>query len=69
VNVSSAAGFLQNILGEDLKLKLATSDSTLTYDELNGLMKDFVASALDGTYTDKGWPTTYAGIVHGLLSQ
>ncbi len=58
VNVSSSAGFLGHIPGEDLKKKFAASDSTLTVEELDSLMKDFVASAEAGNHSAKGWPNS-----------
>jgi carbonyl reductase 1 len=58
VNLSSAAGFLPLIPGEDLKKKFARTDSTLTYDELDALMKDFVDSAAAGNHAEKGWPNS-----------
>ena len=58
VNVSSAAGYLGLIKGEELKAKFATSGSTLTYEALDGLMKDFVDSANAGDHAAKGWPNS-----------
>jgi len=67
VNVSSAAGYLGLIKGEELKAKFATSGSTLTYEALDGLMKDFVDSANAGDHAAKGWPnSTYVVSKVGL---
>ena len=67
VNVSSMAGFLGLIKGADLKSKFASSGSTLTYEVLDGLMKDFVDSANAGDHAAKGWPnSTYVVSKVGL---
>ena len=62
VNVSSSLGFLPKI-GEspaslELRKKLATSDSTLTTQELDDMMNDYVKSTEDGTFKEKGWPSS-----------
>lgn len=65
VNVSSSAGFLLNIPSEDLRKKFAKDD--LTYEELDGLMNDFVESAQAGNHGEKGWPnSTYVVSKVGL---
>ena len=56
VNLSSNCGFLPLIPGDDLKKKLASSDSTLSFEELDAMMKDFVDSTKDGSHEEKGWP-------------
>ena len=50
VNLSSNCGFLPLIPGDDLKKKLASSDSTLSFEELDAMMKDFVDSTNDGSH-------------------
>merc|ERR1712004_930852 len=55
------------IKGADLKAKFASSGSTMTYEVLDGLMKDFVESANAGDHAAKGWPNrTYAVSKIGL---
>ena len=60
VNVSSSSGFLpKKIPSEFLRRKFASSDSTLTIDELDTLMYDYIESAKAGTHIQKGWNTPY----------
>ena len=72
VNVSSSAGFLLNVCGDEpaageLRKKLASSDSTLTVEELDSLMKQFIEAAEDGTFKEKGWGgSTYVASKVGL---
>ena len=67
VNVSSSAGFLGRMKDGDLKSKFASSGSTLTCEELDSLMRDFIASANAGDHAAKGWPnSTYAVSKIGL---
>ena len=72
VNVSSSAGFLGNVNGNEpaasaLRAKLASSDTTLAVEELDGLMKEFMAAAEDGTFREKGWGgSTYVASKVGL---
>lgn len=69
-NVSSSAGHLSEIRGDEpaasqLKAKLASD--TLTEEELADLMNQFVATAKDGTFRQKGWPgSTYVVSKVGL---
>jgi len=58
VNLSSSAGFLPRIPGEDLRMKFSTSDTTLSVEQLDDMMKEFIASTLRGDHTEKGWPTS-----------
>ncbi|CAG0919953.1 unnamed protein product [Notodromas monacha] len=65
VNVSSSAGFLGRVPGEELKKKLANPD--LTREDLIAVMKDFVESAAEGTHQSKGWGNSaYAASKVGL---
>jgi len=65
VNVSSSAGFLIRIPGQGLKQKFASEN--LTYEDLDGLMNDFIESAHNGTHAQKGWPnSTYVVSKVGL---
>ena len=65
VNVSSICGFLPKIPSEDLRKILAKDN--LTYEELDGLMNDFVESAQAGNHSEKGWPnSTYVVSKVGL---
>merc|ERR1712141_513888 len=72
VNVSSSAGFLLNVCGEEpaatqLRKKLASSDTTLTIEELDGLMNQFIKASKDGTFKEKGWGgSTYVASKVGL---
>ena len=67
VNVSSSAGFLGRMKDGDLKSKFASSGSTLTYEELDNLMRDFMEAANAGDHVAKGWPDhTYAVSKIGL---
>ena len=72
VNVSSSAGFLLNVCGDEpaaseLRKKLASSDSTLTIEELDTLMNQFIQAAEDGTFKEKGWGgSTYVASKVGL---
>jgi len=72
VNVSSSAGFLLNVCGEEpaatqLRKKLASSDTTLTIEELDGLMNQFIKASEDGTFKEKGWGgSTYVASKVGL---
>lgn len=61
VNVSSSAGHLQKIPGNDavavaLREKLSSSD--LTAEELLKLMQDFVEAAQTGDHQKLGWPNS-----------
>ncbi|XP_014244821.1 carbonyl reductase [NADPH] 3-like [Cimex lectularius] len=56
VNVSSSAGHLLRIPGEELRKKF--SEPNLTEPELSKLMKQFIADAKDGSYASKGWPNS-----------
>ena len=55
VNVSSICGFLLKIPSDELKKKLASP--SLTYEELDNLMNDYVQSAQAGNHAEKGWPS------------
>ena len=72
VNVSSSAGFLLNVCGEEpaatqLRKTLASSDTTLTIEELDGLMNQFIKASEDGTFKEKGWGgSTYVASKVGL---
>jgi carbonyl reductase 1 len=56
VNMSSNCGFLIKIPGQELRAKLASSDSSLSIEELNSLMNNFVEATESGNQLDKGWP-------------
>uniref|UniRef100_A0A023FKP1 carbonyl reductase (NADPH) n=1 Tax=Amblyomma cajennense TaxID=34607 RepID=A0A023FKP1_AMBCJ len=53
VNLSSCAGMLERIPGEELKKKF--NDPNITLEELCSLMEQFVQAAKDGTSGEKGW--------------
>lgn len=56
VNLSSSAGRLSVIPGEELKQKL--SSPQLTTDELDALMRQFVEKAKSGNHEQFGWPSS-----------
>ncbi|XP_046392165.1 carbonyl reductase [NADPH] 3-like [Ischnura elegans] len=61
VNVSSSAGHLFRICGEEphaSKLRERFSSPNLTEDELCSLMKEFVTAAKAGDHFAKGWPNS-----------
>ncbi|EFA82848.1 hypothetical protein PPL_04543 [Heterostelium album PN500] len=59
VNVSSQAGALNILSSEDLKKQFSKED--ITEQELKQLLSEYDAAILDGTYKEKGWPTTAYG--------
>ncbi|XP_033341075.2 carbonyl reductase [NADPH] 1 [Megalopta genalis] len=59
VHVSSSLGHLSKIPSESLKKRF--SDTKLTEEELDNLMREFVEAAKAGNYLEKGWGnSTYA---------
>jgi carbonyl reductase 1 len=67
VSYFSAAGCLGLIPSADLRAKFASSDSTLSIEDLSGLMNDFIAAAEAGNHADLGWPnSTYVVSKVGL---
>ena len=56
VNVSSGAGFVQNIPEGDLRVKL--SNPSLTLDQLDDLMEKYLKAANAGDHVEQGWPGT-----------
>jgi len=72
VNVSSSCGFLPRVNGSEpnagiLRKKLASSDSSLSYEDLDNIMESYVKSTKDGTYQEKGWgSSTYVASKVGL---
>jgi len=65
VNLSSSCGFLHRIPDQGLKQKFANEN--LTYEELDGLMNDFMESTQKGNHSEKGWPnSTYVVSKVGL---
>ncbi|XP_047004628.1 carbonyl reductase [NADPH] 1-like [Schistocerca americana] len=53
VNLSSSAGHLLRIPGENLRKKFV--DPNLTEEQLSELMKEFVESAKKNTHSEEGW--------------
>ncbi|XP_017781105.1 PREDICTED: carbonyl reductase [NADPH] 3-like [Nicrophorus vespilloides] len=53
VNVSSSAGHLSRIPSTDLKKKF--SDPSLTVEQLDDLMKQFISDTKNGSHGEKGW--------------
>ena len=50
-----------------ISLKQKFASENLTYEELNGLMNDFIVSANNGTHAQRGWPnSTYVVSKVGL---
>ena len=62
VNVSSSAGKVANMKDSPIKEKLFSSGSALTVKELDEIMRQFVESAKDGTYAEKGFKSTTYGM-------
>lgn len=58
VNMSSSCGFLQKIPSDELKAKLASSNLSLTAEELSEMMCDYVESVKAGNHKEKGWPNS-----------
>lgn len=56
VNLSSSAGHLLRIPGEEIREKFLNPD--LTIDQLSGLMQSFVDAAKKGDHESKGWGTS-----------
>jgi len=54
VNVSSSAGFLGRIPGEGLKKKFASE--SITFEELDNLMIQYVEDVKEEKHTESGWP-------------
>ena len=59
---SSSCGYLGQIKGKEpesgrLRERLATSDTSLTVEELCEMMNGFVESAASGNHRDLGWPS------------
>ncbi|RXG69488.1 Carbonyl reductase [NADPH] 3 [Armadillidium vulgare] len=70
VNVSSSAGHLSRINGKEpnaSNLRKKLSSTSLTENDLDGLMNDFISSTKDGNWSEKGWPnSTYVVSKVGL---
>ncbi len=68
----SSCGYLGQINGKEpqagqLRAKFASSDSTLSVEELSGMMNDFIAAAEAGNHAKLGWPnSTYVVSKVGL---
>jgi carbonyl reductase 1 len=60
INIASSAGRLSIIPSQ--KLRDAFSSETLTIEELEGYMTEFVEAAKKGTHSDEGWPNTGYGV-------
>jgi len=60
INVASTAGSLNILKSNELKLKFTSP--TLTIDELNILMNQFIDDVKTNTYQEKGWPRSAYGI-------
>jgi len=56
VNLSSSCGFLNRIPDQVLKAKLANEN--LTYEELDGLMNEFIETTQNESHSEKGWPNS-----------
>lgn len=59
--VLSGAGFLNFIKGDgpkptELRAKFVSSDSTLTTEELDQLMNDYLEATEAGNFIELGWP-------------
>jgi len=60
INIASVAGNLNIIKSNELKLKFTSP--TLTIDELNTLMNQFIEDVKTNTYQEKGWPRSAYGV-------
>lgn len=60
INIASSAGRL-SILPSQRRRDAFSSDS-LTMEELEGFMTEFVCAAEKGTHSDEGWPNTGYGV-------
>lgn len=60
INIASSAGRLSILPSE--KRQQAFSSETLTLEELETYMNDFVAAAQEGTHREQGWPNTGYGV-------
>ena len=63
VNLASSSGWLSKKIGVSekgiaLKEQFAASGKTLTIDELEDLMKNFIALAKEDRHIDEGWPSS-----------
>ncbi len=56
VNMSSMAGWLKEMMDDDTEVKNILSQDDLKAEQIDQLMRDFVASAKSGKQSDKGWP-------------
>lgn len=56
VNLSSSAGMLKRIPGEELRKRIGCSD--LTRQDLDLLVKEYVEDVRNGRQEEKGWPHT-----------
>lgn len=59
VNVASESGHLSIIKSKDIRD--AMTSSSLTYEELNCIMDNFVIAAEEGSHLRQGWPNTCYG--------
>lgn len=59
VNVASQVGHLNIIKSNELRQAL--TDNSLTYEELNRMMENFVSSVEEGSHLRHGWPNTCYG--------
>jgi carbonyl reductase 1 len=60
INIASSAGRL-SILPSSKRRK-EFSSNTLTMNELEGYMRDFIKAAQGGTHSNEGWPNTGYGV-------
>jgi carbonyl reductase 1 len=68
VNVSSSSGILTRIPSKELRDKFASSDSSMSSNDLDDLMNTFIEAAIAGDHTDQGFPhSTYAVSKVGLV--
>ena len=54
VNVSSSAGMLMRVPGEDLRKRLGAND--LTRQDLEKLIEEYLTDVKEGRHKEKGWP-------------
>lgn len=66
VFVSSSTGLGRKIPGDELRAQLLKDD--ITKEETFALAEDFIRSVGEGTWTERGWPTTTYGVSKILLN-
>jgi len=71
--IFSLAGYLPKVNGKEpaaseLRAKFASSDSTLTVEELDALVENFIAAAEAGNHEELGWQNSTYSVSKVALS-